>query len=286
MTPIVGRTLILRLLAGLGLLLGPLVIYADAFAPTVVVRIDSVEARHDDGFAYTVPLEKHSSFLFELRSDDSDHADASELILFEDGKSLGPAHSSHAEIRRQGAGRFSHWNTAIWFSSSDGTDPRANGRSYHVEAKLSLKPGWQITGLVAFVAALLPLLAVLVKRARTGPWSSLADGIARFIRALEEPRQYTRVFVPSTILFLAGAAGAGAVLYGWHFGGTSTTGLAVARYLPISDAMGYHSCATSIAAAGKIDEAHLSVWCSRRALYPAMLLHCSLSQLGVRSWRY
>ena len=175
MTPIVRRKLILPLLAGLGLLLGPLIIYADAFAPTVVVGIGSVEARHDDGFAYTVLLEKHSSFLFELRSDDSHHADASGLILFEDGKSLGPAHSSHAEIRRQGAGRFSHWTTTIWFSSSDGTDPRANGRSYQVEAKLTLKPGWQITGFVAFGAGLLPLLALLVKRARTGPWSSLAS---------------------------------------------------------------------------------------------------------------
>lgn len=269
--PVARNVLMLRLLTGLGLLLGSLIICAEVFAPSVVMRIQAVEARHDDGLAYTVPLGKHSRILFELRSDGPDSADASELILFENGKSLGPAHSSHAEIRRQGTGRFSHWNTALWFSSSDATDPRTNGRDYLVEARFSVKPAWQIIGLVAFVAALLPLLAVLVKRIRTGPWSSRADEIARFISALEEPQQYTRVCVPSMVLFVAGAAGAAAVLYGWHFGGTSTTGLAVARYLPISDAMGYHSCATSIAAAGKFDEGHLSVWCSRRALYPAML---------------
>ena len=55
----------------------------------------------------------------------------SALRLFEDGVEIGPSHSSHAEIRRFGGGRFSHWGKDIYFSSSDGSPPESNGRTYH-----------------------------------------------------------------------------------------------------------------------------------------------------------
>ncbi len=57
----------------------------------------------------------------------------SPAVLLEDGIPLGPAHAVHNEIRAQGHGRFSHWLRDIFFSSSDGTDPNENGRSYEVE---------------------------------------------------------------------------------------------------------------------------------------------------------
>ena len=56
----------------------------------------------------------------------------STLVLFEDAQPLGPAHTSHSEIREIGAGAFSHWDNALYFSTSDGTDPRRNGREYRV----------------------------------------------------------------------------------------------------------------------------------------------------------
>jgi len=56
----------------------------------------------------------------------------SRLLLFEDGVALGPAHALHDEIRRLGAGRYSHWNGVLYFSTSDGTDPNSNGRRYSV----------------------------------------------------------------------------------------------------------------------------------------------------------
>lgn len=55
---------------------------------------------------------------------------ASGLKLFEDGVPLGPAHSQHAHISEFGGGRFSHWGGSLLFSSSDNSDPRANGRCY------------------------------------------------------------------------------------------------------------------------------------------------------------
>ncbi|GJM21731.1 MAG: hypothetical protein DHS20C15_16460 [Planctomycetota bacterium] len=73
------------------------------------------------------------------RSDDMS-ASASRLELFEDGVALGPAHASHQEIRDAGAGRYSHWSGGLYFSSSDGSDPNANGREYLARVK-RLPPG-------------------------------------------------------------------------------------------------------------------------------------------------
>ncbi|MCK4532386.1 hypothetical protein KAU39_01250, partial [bacterium] len=55
------------------------------------------------------------------------------LILYENGVKLGPAHSEHSQIRKKGKGRFSHWKSdVLYFSTSDNTDPRNNGRKYKV----------------------------------------------------------------------------------------------------------------------------------------------------------
>jgi|RhiMethySRZTD1v2_1073278.scaffolds.fasta_scaffold12159_4 hypothetical protein len=62
----------------------------------------------------------------------SDSESASSLKLYEDGKALGPAHSPHSDIRRQGRGSFSHWGATLYFSTSDNSDPRTNGRRYSV----------------------------------------------------------------------------------------------------------------------------------------------------------
>ncbi len=56
----------------------------------------------------------------------------SQLDLLEDGQSLGPPHSVHADISTLGGGRFSHWQNALYFSTSDNTDPRRNRRHYQV----------------------------------------------------------------------------------------------------------------------------------------------------------
>lgn len=60
----------------------------------------------------------------------SDAEGRSRVRVFENGKELGPGHCTHEEVRSKGGGRFSHWRTHIFFSTSDNTDPRANGRTY------------------------------------------------------------------------------------------------------------------------------------------------------------
>jgi len=58
------------------------------------------------------------------------------IVLFEDGKLLGPPRSIHADIREKGGGRYSHWTReTLYFSSSDNSDPRTNGRKYEVASR-------------------------------------------------------------------------------------------------------------------------------------------------------
>lgn len=55
----------------------------------------------------------------------------SPVLIYEDDKPLGPAHSNFAEISKIGHGHFNHWtDQGFIFSTSDGSDPNRNGRRY------------------------------------------------------------------------------------------------------------------------------------------------------------
>jgi hypothetical protein len=67
----------------------------------------------------------------EALADSDDNNQRSPLLLYENDRLLGPAHSSHEDIAVLGGGRYSHWKRhGILFSSSDKSDPSSNGRSY------------------------------------------------------------------------------------------------------------------------------------------------------------
>lgn len=91
--------------------------------------LDVEVARHDQGHCWylAVPFDV-------ALGDTSDEAHRSTLELFEDGRVLGPAHAPHDTIRNAGAGAFSHWNDALFFSTSDNSDPRLSGRRYTIRA--------------------------------------------------------------------------------------------------------------------------------------------------------
>lgn len=61
-----------------------------------------------------------------------DNRNYSELILSEDGKTLISPSSYHASIKGLGLGRYSHWANLFYFSSSDNSDPRSNGKVYRL----------------------------------------------------------------------------------------------------------------------------------------------------------
>jgi MoaA/NifB/PqqE/SkfB family radical SAM enzyme len=66
-------------------------------------------------------------------SDNLSHPSRSYVRLVEDLKPLGPGHSLHDDIRQYGDGRFSHWDGALYFSTSDHADPRSSPHQYHLK---------------------------------------------------------------------------------------------------------------------------------------------------------
>jgi hypothetical protein len=65
-------------------------------------------------------------------ADDADHPFRFRLVLLEDGSPRWSRHMLHDEIRTTGKGAYSHWRDALYFSTSDNTDPNTNGRNYQI----------------------------------------------------------------------------------------------------------------------------------------------------------
>jgi hypothetical protein len=69
--------------------------------------------------------------VFAALEEDNEAEQHSPVVLYEDGKPLGRAHSMVVDIARGGGGRYTHLKgVGIVFSSSDNTDPTKNGRHY------------------------------------------------------------------------------------------------------------------------------------------------------------
>lgn len=90
-----------------------------------VLQLDPKAVAPESGLAFSYATPQLAS-----EADTSEQANRSPYLLMEDGKPLGPPHSIHDDIRKNGKGAWSHWGQAIYFSSSDGTDPRQNNRKY------------------------------------------------------------------------------------------------------------------------------------------------------------
>ncbi|MCM2313761.1 MAG: methyltransferase domain-containing protein [Thermoanaerobaculia bacterium] len=80
--------------------------------------------RHETGYAYIARIG--------LRSPSSHRRPSSAIVLEDDVPLLGPANAPHSDIRSLGMGRYSFWHGYVYFSSSDNSDPRTNGRRYTV----------------------------------------------------------------------------------------------------------------------------------------------------------
>lgn len=102
---------------------------ADTGTPPLELRIAPENVRPEQGHAWIVALPAG----WEPYSSDLKNLDRSRLQLTEDGSPLGPGNATHAEIREDGRGAYSHWHTALYFSTSDNSDPRRNGRTYVIE---------------------------------------------------------------------------------------------------------------------------------------------------------
>src|SRR5262245_17706958 len=76
------------------------------------------------GWVGDVPLELHTL------TDGNEQPYRCPLRLYEGEQLLGPAHTLHQEIEVLGRGAYSFWDGVVYFSTSDGTDPNYNGRTY------------------------------------------------------------------------------------------------------------------------------------------------------------
>jgi hypothetical protein len=160
------RSIIAAMMIVAGVLTFALVVAAIA-PPQLEANLVAAQISADGGFAYTIPIPLRPPVGYVIDSDRPGRV-VSNLRLRENGQPLGAAHSAHADIRERGQGRYSHWQGWLYFSASDSSDPRSNGRSYTISATASIHP----YGLAA--VALIDVLALIAARS----W------LMRFRRAL------------------------------------------------------------------------------------------------------
>lgn len=108
---------------------------------TKTIRLEPAMMRAEAGQAYLIlPLPLRANFPLLIIADQVGAGSQSGLVLRESGTFLEPGHAPHTDIRTTGKGAYSHWEQALFFSSSDGTDPRQNGRIYEATAPYTLHP--------------------------------------------------------------------------------------------------------------------------------------------------
>jgi hypothetical protein len=81
------------------------------------------------GYAYSITMLGKLDRNWDSMEDGS----RSPLLIYENDRPIGPAHSNHVDIQNIGRGRYSHWeNRGVVFSTSDNTNPNTNGRAYWI----------------------------------------------------------------------------------------------------------------------------------------------------------
>ena len=126
----------------------PIARYVDhdaAGLPTEFFVLTPRMMAEDGGFGFTVHLPNR---LFGDYARNS--SGALDGTILENNQILGPPATSHSYVRKRGRGQFSVWSqpdrnrVVLFFSSSDNTDPRTNGRTYvFVNRSLDFANDWK-----------------------------------------------------------------------------------------------------------------------------------------------
>jgi hypothetical protein len=223
-----------------------------------LIAVDSIAAER--GHCVTAPL--GTEWL-------SSHERPSPARLLEDGRDLGPANASHQAIREQGGGRFSVWRGQLWFSTSDGSDPRTNGRRYEIVWPRPIAAGWRHASTV--LAALLGLAAAWLARPHVPRFVAWCDRVlaARVaaLSALVAPHAGRRAWwVAAAIGGLAVVVrGVDHVLVQQDLAGHISGALVMG--VPFSDAQGWDSQGASICSGHGL----VGMWSARRPFYALAL---------------
>jgi hypothetical protein len=154
--------------------------------------------------------------------------------LLEDGILLAGPNAPHAEIGQKGRGRFSVWQGYLIFSTSDGSDPRTNGRHYELYWPTLVRKRWLFAcyGLLLVLTLALPSSIWLSRKAVLSSPLDAARLISREtfskFRSVEErlgPRTRIRLIVLVVVCWLVLSMlaailtlqWAGIYLLGWQY---------------------------------------------------------------------
>jgi hypothetical protein len=94
--------------------------------PNVEMMLDSQSLINENGNCFVYTFRTYAARIF------SRLPFYANSLLYEDGRPLAIPASEHDDIRNIGAGRYSMWTDNIYFSSTDNSDPRYNGRKYTI----------------------------------------------------------------------------------------------------------------------------------------------------------
>jgi hypothetical protein len=119
-------------LAGVGLLLIGIALFLRGLERPAEWVIPADEIAHEAGLAWVVEVRDRVGRPWQARGPNAYDPFRSDLLVFEDGRLLGPPRSDPGGMATSGGGAYGHWGRKLWFSTSDGSDPRGNGREYRV----------------------------------------------------------------------------------------------------------------------------------------------------------
>jgi hypothetical protein len=193
-----------KTLTFLSILIVTLSVILQALAPDFVGTIDPASVRHELGLAYTVKLKRTSpSAFWNLAAGDKSGA-PSKLVLFEDGQQLSQAHALHDDIRLLGKGRYSHWSSALYFSSTDATAPSRGLHVYSFRVPQGI-PAWLKSAALGCAVVLL-LQGLFVSKLA---WQAVVSGMEQ--RENGEPRFWPALGVLLIVCTVLGWIGAQAI---------------------------------------------------------------------------
>lgn len=135
-----------------------LALHATAIVPLAWSSTPIAAIQPVSGFSYGVPLQ--TGWMSRQWVGDSP------AQVFEDGRLLSCANAPAADTTNVGRGRYQIEGGWVYFSSSDNTDPRRNGRRY--EMRWPTPPGWPATVVLLAVSMSSGLFAVWLSRAALG----------------------------------------------------------------------------------------------------------------------
>ncbi len=248
---------------------------------TLQFSLVTAEIRPETGRAYVALIPKANlSKLVEIATDLPRSPYASSLELYEERRLLGPSHSSHNDIRNDGQGAYSHWEGLLYFSTSDGTSPLTNGRSYLLIAPLTPTFLLQLLGLSALLITLWRGVLILPPN----PQRAALTAIRRTCRWLAAPAQLGGHWIISWTIVLALVGACWYYLIG-VWGSSKTGNFAVADFFQVSDASNYAVCASRVlddGVAGLRVAEYGGGWCLRRPIYATFL--ATILGLTGRNW--